>query len=139
MRPRPRRRPSGLPWTVTVTDPRGRTVARGAGRGALVDWTWKSPVSTARFVWTIATPGALVATGAIGTGKPPPTPSPVTLTGLAETPTVITPAADGTGTEAAVAFKLGAAAHVSATVTDAAGTPVLGVLDEQRPLGPNAV
>src|SRR5512141_43304 len=36
---------SALPWTVTISDPFGTTVASGSGRGPRVDWTWNSLVA----------------------------------------------------------------------------------------------
>lgn len=127
---------SPLPWTVTVTNTRGATVAHGAGTSRLVDWTWRSPPGRGAYGWTIASPGALAASGTIGTGAPPP-PTTLSLTELAAAPAVLTPAPDGTGATSTVSFTLSAPAHVIARVLDPAGTVVETPLDEQRPSGPN--
>jgi flagellar hook assembly protein FlgD len=131
---------TALAWTVTITDVKGRTVALGSGTSALVDWTWRSPARRASYAWSISAPGALAATGTIGTGaKPPPPPPPTvfTLSGVAAAPSVVAPAPDGTGATATVAFTISAPAHVTATVLDASGTVVATPLNEQRPAGTN--
>jgi flagellar hook assembly protein FlgD len=120
-----------LPWTVTVTDRLGKTVASGVGTGPLVDWGWNSLVAgMGVFTWAIATPGALAATGTIGAGRPTPPPT-LSLTNLATVPAVL----DG---DATVTFTLGADATVTAVVEDASGATVAPLLDEQRPAGQNA-
>jgi flagellar hook assembly protein FlgD len=131
---------SSLAWMVTVTDAAGRPVAHGGGTGTLVDWTWHSPARKAAYGWSISAPGALAASGTIGgTVVPPPPPPPVglSLTGLAATPGVITPAPDGTAATSVIAFDLSAPAQVTATVLDASGAVILQPLDEQRPAGQN--
>jgi flagellar hook assembly protein FlgD len=121
---------AALPWTVTVTDRLGKTVASGSGTGPLVDWRWNSLVAgMGAFTWTIATPGALVATGTIGVGRP--APPPLSLTDLATVPAVL----DG---DATVTFTLGADAVVTARVEDASGATVAFLLDEERRAGQNA-
>jgi flagellar hook assembly protein FlgD len=134
---------SSLAWRVTVTDAHGHAVAHGHGTGDLVDWTWHSPAGKALYTWSIEAPGVLAATGTIGAAVappplPPPPPATFTLTGLAATPTVLTPAPDGTGATANVAFTISAAAHVTAQLVDANGAVALAALDEQRPAGANA-
>ncbi len=134
-----RARVSGaLPWTVTVVDQLGQTVAAGAGTGPVVDWTWSSLAARkGRFTWTISAPGALGATGSILGGKPAPT-HPFSLTNLAATPSVITPSADGSSDSAAVTFTLGTAATVSADVLDSNGASLARLLDEPRLAGDNS-
>jgi flagellar hook assembly protein FlgD len=122
-------------WTVTVANAKGATVAHGSGAGTLVDWTWSSPAVKASYVWTISTDGALSATGTLGGPVKAPPPAPFTLTGLTETPAVITPAADGSGAAGSVEFTLSAAAHVTAVLLDANGASALSLLDEERPAG----
>ena len=103
---------SALPWTVTVTDRSGATVASGAGRGSLVDWTWSSAGARAGpFTWTIAAPGVRPARA--GSARRP---SRCRLrrsasAGLRALPAVLAPAADGSGATANVTFTLGAPAH----------------------------
>jgi flagellar hook assembly protein FlgD len=130
---------SALPWTVTVVDQLGHTVASGAGTSATVDWTWGSLVAgKGRFKWTIGAPGVLAATGTLGVPKPLPPPKAFSLTNLAATPNVITPNADGSGDSATVTFTLGAAAKVMAQVLDTDGAPLLTLLNEQRLAGNNS-
>ena len=134
---------SSLSWTVTVTDKAGSLVATGAGRGALVDWTWQSAGARAGpYTWTIAAPGVRPAFGTLGSAPPPVAPPPppppaLRLTGLVSVPAVLAPAADGSGAAAGASFYLGAAAHVSAVVQTPAGSTVLSVLSADRPLGLN--
>ena len=126
---------STLPWSVTVTDPKGTVVARKSGTAETVDWTWSS-VGAGRgpFAWKIASSAAVLpATGVIGGKLPPPPapvpppvpapapapapqPAPALLTGLSASPTVLTLNADGTGLVTAVDFTLAQQAQVTATV-----------------------
>ncbi|MDX6438975.1 MAG: hypothetical protein QOF45_1558, partial [Gaiellaceae bacterium] len=107
---------SSLPWTVTVVDQLGRTVASGSGTGTAINWTWNSLVAgKGSFTWTIDSPGARPATGTIGIGRPVPAPT-LSLTNLATTPSVITPNADGSADSMTVSFTLGTASLVTAQV-----------------------
>jgi hypothetical protein len=147
---------SVLPWTVTVANGKGTVIARGSGRSPEVDWTWNSAgAGKGQFAWTIdAGSTVLPATGSLGapikvgvSPKPSPAPVPVpapapapapipqpvavsdVLFGLTVTPGTLTPAADGSGTLAAVGFTLTAPALVTATVsTDLGATPLLTLL-----------
>jgi hypothetical protein len=137
---------SPLAWTVKVVDQLGTVVASGTGRGTAVDWTWSSvAVRKGRFTWTITAPGIRAATGSLGIATPSPVPPPLppappalSLTSLAASPTVVTPSPDGSNDAMIVTFALGAPAHVTAQVLDAAGVPVLTVLNEQRTAGGNS-
>jgi hypothetical protein len=120
------------PWTVTIVDSKGTEVARKAGRSQLIDWTWTSAgAGKGPFSWTIAAgTSVLPATGTIGKPLTAPTPSPAPrpvpapvpapslITGLAASPTVLTPNPDGTGPVVAVDFTLAQ----PATVTVRAGS-----------------
>ncbi|MDX6476846.1 MAG: hypothetical protein QOH95_2357 [Gaiellaceae bacterium] len=129
---------SSLPWTVTVVDQLGRTVASGTGKGTDVDWTWSSLLAgKGLFTWIVGAPGARPATGTIGVGRPLPVPT-VSLTNLATTPTVITPNADGTDDVMTINFTLGTASLVNAQVLDEGGAPLLTLLNEQRSAGNNS-
>jgi hypothetical protein len=129
---------SPLPWTGTVVDQLGRTVATWSGLGAAVDWTWSSVVAgKGLFTWTIASPGARPATGTIGIGRPVPPPA-LSLTNLAATPSVITPNADGSGDVMTVSFTLGTASLVTAHVLDQTGAPMVTPINEQRTAGNNS-
>ncbi len=90
---------SALSWTVTVADRPEGSSRPAAARGSIVDWTWQSAgAAKGCYTWTIAAPGIRVATGTLGkSAPPPPPPTPLSLTNLAATPSVIAPAADGTG------------------------------------------
>lgn len=125
---------SAKAWTVTIANAKGAIVAYGSGTGTLVDWTWSSPAVKASYIWTIATDGALSATGTLGGPVKAPPPAPFSLTGLTETP-VITPAADGSGAAGSVEFTLSAPAHVTAMLLDSNGVNVLSLLDEDRQAG----
>ncbi len=128
---------STLPWTVTVTDRSGATVASGAGHGSVVDWTWSSAdARAAPFTWTIAAAGLRPASGTLGAGVtlPPPV---LSLRGLASVPALLAPASDGSGGSANVTFTLGSTARVTAQLQDAAGTTVATVLESERPQGLN--
>jgi flagellar hook assembly protein FlgD len=121
---------STLPWTVTVVDRLGKTVARGRGTGAVVDWRWSSVVAgKGVFTWTIAAPGALAATGTIGIGRPVPPPAP-SLTNLATAPVVL-------GGDATATFTLGVAATVIAELRDESGATISSLLNERRAAGAN--
>lgn len=129
---------SVLPWTVSITERTGATVAYGAGRGSFVDWTWSSAgARTAPFTWTIAASGVRPASGTLGTAGitlPPPV---LSLRGLAVVPALLAPAPDGSGGTANVTFTLGSTARVTAQLQDAAGTTVATVLASERPPGLN--
>jgi hypothetical protein len=132
---------SSIPWTVTVVDRLGRTVASGSGRGIGVDWTWQSATAGAGlFTWTISGTGLRPASGRLGVGKPapPPVPQPaLSLTNLTTTPNVITPNADGSGDVMIVGFTLAAPARVTAQVLDQRDATLLTLLNEQRLAGNN--
>ncbi|HEY6961185.1 MAG TPA: N-acetylmuramoyl-L-alanine amidase [Gaiellaceae bacterium] len=129
-----------LAWSVTVVDRSGRTVAAGGGNGALVDWTWSSPIGVkGPFAWTISAPGIRVATGTIGGGKivPPP---PLALTDVSALPSVITPAADGTIAPATLSFTLSAPATVTVKLVDVASRAAVQTISSgTRPAGPSTV
>jgi hypothetical protein len=128
---------SSLPWTVTVADAGGTTVAHGAGTGTKVRWTWTSPAAKGVYVWTISAPGVRPATGTIGSGRaapPPPTPG---LSGLQVSPGLVAPAA-GVAAAVTARFVLGATAKATVTVTATDGT-TLTLEDGTLPAGPNTV
>jgi hypothetical protein len=129
---------SSLPWTVSVVDQLGRTVATGSGKGTTIDWTWDSLVAgKGLFTWTISSAGARPATGTIGVGRPVPVPT-LSLTNLAAVPNVITPNADGSADVMTVSFTLGTASLVTAQVLEEGGAPLLTLITEQRAAGNNS-
>ncbi|MDQ3859133.1 MAG: N-acetylmuramoyl-L-alanine amidase [Actinomycetota bacterium] len=113
-----------LPWTVTVVDASGRTLASGAGSGTAVDWTWDaSRVAPGRYSYAIeAGPNVRAARGAIKS------PLPLELTRLALDRTVVTPNGDGVGDAVHVAIRLTIPAAVSLSLADASGRPVATVV-----------
>jgi hypothetical protein len=129
---------SPLAWAVTVVDQSGKTVATGRGTGSLVDWTWRSAGATGRYAWTISAPEIRVASGSLGKGTVPP-PPPFSLTNLLVAPSVIAPAADGTGGDTTVSFTLGGPARVTGQVLDANGSSHGTAFAEDRLAGNNTV
>jgi flagellar hook assembly protein FlgD len=128
-----------LPWTVTVVDRLGHTVASGSGRGTVVDWTWSSRTAgTGAFVWTISAPGIRVATGTLGVSQTTP-PASLSLTDVAASPAVLAPNADGTMSLVGISFTLGAAAEVDARLVDANGATVSTIFDAHRSAGTSTV
>jgi hypothetical protein len=117
---------SARAWSVTVADTNGTVVARKTGTTELVDWTWNSAgVGKGPYTWSIAS-GAdmLPATGTLGARLPAPVPTPAPapppvtnlITGLSASPSVLTPAADGSGLVTAVAFTLAQQAQLTVAV-----------------------
>ncbi|TML18668.1 MAG: hypothetical protein E6G32_14005 [Actinobacteria bacterium] len=107
-----------LPWTVTVTDSLGLTVATGSGTGASVDWTWDaSAAAPGRYSWTIsAGEDVRPATGFVGAA-----PVALALKSPSAKPGTISPNGDGVDERTTVTYTLSAAATVTATLRDADG------------------
>jgi hypothetical protein len=114
------------PWTVVVTTSAGAEIARGAGAGTAVDWTWDATaVLTGTYVWTISAGSARPASGKISaTGS-------VTFAvqEASAVPAGITPNGDGQGDSARLSYRLTAAANVTVQVVDSAGVAVATVVD----------
>ncbi len=112
---------SALPWSVVVTDPAGTELARGAGTGTAVDWTWRplTPV-VAGTRWRIETAGARSAEGTVG-GTATAT---LQLSAATASPATISPNGDGQADTTTIAFTLTVDANVTVAVLDAAGTTV---------------
>jgi flagellar hook assembly protein FlgD len=129
---------SSLPWTVTVVDSNGKTVASGRGTGAALDWTWRSNGALQGvYTWTMNAPGITVATGTLGGGVLPP--PKLSLTNVAVRPGVIGPAPDGSGGATQISFTLASPSHVHGVVLDANGIAVADVLDEDAAAGDQAI
>ena len=127
---------SSLPWTVSVVDRFGKLVASGNGTGETVDWTWRSSTAPRSvYTWTISAPGIRVASGTLGGGREPQPAPKLSLTNVALAPSVVGPAADGTGGMTTIGFTLGGPAHVTGAAIDASGVTVAQVLDEDAPAG----
>ena len=122
---------SSAPWTVTVRDDVGATVASGTGTGTRVDWTWDASAATEnRYTWSISAPQARAATGSIGSAS-----APLSLQRLRIAPGVVTPNGDGRGDDAKIEYRLSTAATVTATVRDVFGNTVATLFTAQRAAG----
>ena len=121
---------SALPWTVTVRDASGKTLAVGSGTGTAVDWTWDSRGVNpgASYPWVMAA-GADVrpAAGTLGAKV-----GALALTGVAATPQRI----DGTTTTSTtITYTLSVAANVTAELLNSAGTAIATLFIEDKPAG----
>jgi len=109
---------SALPWTITVADPLGVTVATGKGLGPYVDWTWDASLAVpgAAYTWVISA-GATVrpAIGVLGG-----TLAALTLANVHVSPQTLDGAIVPTAT---VSYALTSAATVTAEVVDSASVP----------------
>jgi N-acetylmuramoyl-L-alanine amidase len=117
---------SGLPWVVAVTNQLGFEVARSAGSGTAVDWTWDAGLAPAgRYTWTISAGTALSATGPLRIAG---TSAPLAIEAAAA-PQAITPNGDGQGDAAVLTYRLSAAANLTISVVDSLGVPLVTVVD----------
>jgi len=111
---------TSLPWTVTVLDGAGTSVATGSGTGLVVDWTWASagaPPGHYRYRIEAGT-GVRAATGAVD-GLPP-----LALTSLAVSPKAVTPNGDGYGDSLAVKLAVTRPATLALTLESSSGATV---------------
>jgi hypothetical protein len=121
-----------VPWTVTVRDAAGATVAEGSGLGPAMDWTWDATsVSSGSYTWTMGGPGIRPASGSIGTR----TSVGLALTRVTATPSAVTPNGDGVDDQAVVSYRLSLPATVTAKLFDAAGTELGTLFAEAKPAG----
>ncbi len=123
---------SALPWTVTVADSTGKSVATGTGTGTTIDFTWDATAAApGSYRWTIAA-GTTVrpASGTVGATLPP-----LGISGLQAVPAAISPNGDGRDDTATVSYSLSVAATVTATLVDATGRTVTALFSEARPAG----
>jgi hypothetical protein len=120
-----------LPWTVTVTDPSGTVAAQGTGTGSVVDWTWDATAaSVQKYTWTIATPGARSASGAIGAGSVA-----LAVQNAAATASLLSPGGDPIDDTTTVAYTLTTSATVTATFSDPDGTVLSTLFAQPKPAG----
>ncbi len=124
---------SSLPWNITVNGPDGRRAASASGMGPAVSWTWNSAGFTpGRYTWTMSAGSAVLpAKGLVGGTTLPPPPS-AFVQGLAVMPAVISPNGDGYADTGTISYTLASRATVTATVTDANGTPVETLFSAQK-------
>jgi flagellar hook assembly protein FlgD len=124
---------SALPWSVTVTDSTGATVASGAGTGTVVDWIWDSTTATPAQMYNyIISAGTAVrpATGTLGTAMPT-----VTLSKAKATPSLL----DGsTAVTSTVTYTLSTPANVTGELVNSAGTAVATLFTQDQPAGPQS-
>ena len=128
---------SALPWSITVSGPGGRVVARGSGVGPAVGWTWNSSgLAPGRYTWRMeAGFSVLPARGVVGRSQPPQPPQPPRaplVQGLAVTPGVISPNGDGYADQGTVSYTLSARSSVTAKVTDSTGASVETLFSAQE-------
>ncbi|MDQ3893463.1 MAG: N-acetylmuramoyl-L-alanine amidase [Actinomycetota bacterium] len=127
---------AALPWSVTVRDASGRTVARAGRTSRTIAWRWDS--SGARgtgYAWTIAARGVRPATGRIGgRGQNPPA---ALLSEVSASPAIVTPSDDGPGDYTTVRYRLAFDALVTVTFADASGT-IATLFSEPRVAGPHS-
>jgi hypothetical protein len=114
-------------WTVAITDAEGGDVARGAGSGTAVDWTWDSSGSPAgSYTWTVASGGARPATGILRAGGGS---AALAFEALTTHPAAISPNGDGQADTTTLTYRISAAANVTIEIVDAAGTVVATPVD----------
>jgi hypothetical protein len=121
-----------LPWTVTVADSNGITIASGSGTGQDVDWTWDATtVLAGGYTWTIAA-GTTVraATGTIGS-----VPVPLAFKSVLAAPRTITPNGDGQSDSSTITYTLTAPATVTATLKGSDGQDVSTLFTQQKKAG----
>jgi hypothetical protein len=113
------------PWTVAVVDSAGAQVAQGSGSGTTIDWTWDGSAAPAdRYTWTIASPNARSASGAIGSGVA------LAVQKLSATPAAVAPAEATT-----ISYTLTAPATVTATLVGPSGETLSTLLTAAKPAG----
>jgi flagellar hook assembly protein FlgD len=120
-----------LPWTVTVTNAAGATVAQGTGTGIAVDWTWDATLAPPdKYTWTITAPDVRPATGTVLGPK-------VTLAvrNAKATPTVLSPGGDPSDDTTTVTYTLSEAATVTATLLDPNGQTVTTLFTDTKTAG----
>ena len=125
---------TALPWTVSVTDAIGQELAKGAGQGPNVDWSWDASLVAATGIrWRIEAAGATPVAGTLGKGTTTPPPGgPLALTGVVADPETISPNGDGVAEAATITYTTTAAAAVSATLLDSTGRQLAELLPPTR-------
>ena len=107
-----------LPWTVTVADANGVSVATGSGTSRDIDWTWDAATAArGQYTWTIdAGENVRPATGTVGAR-----PVALAIRSPTATPRTITPNGDGQTDFSQISYTLTAPATVTATLRAADG------------------
>jgi hypothetical protein len=113
---------SAVPWTVTVVDSLGRTVASGTGTGTNVDWSWNASLTPiGLYTYTITAGGSGTAAARPATGTVGATLPTVAVSQLKVDPSVVSPNGDRVGDTARITYFLSESASVTLTLEDAAG------------------
>ena len=108
-----------LPWAVVVKRG-GVEVARGAGTGTSIDWTWDaSGASPATYTWSISAGAARTASGTVRAGL---NTTELAILEPSASPDGITPNGDGQADEALLSYTLTTAANVTVAITAAEQT-----------------
>ena len=123
---------ASLPWTVTVADATGRTIASGAGTSADVYWTWDaSAVPQARYAWTISAGDTVTpAHGFVGTS-----PVALALKSPSAKPATISPDGDGRADRTTITYSLTTSAAVTAVLRGSDGRPLATLFNQQQRAG----
>ena len=115
------------PWSVAMTSSTGVEVARGAGTGSAVDWTWESGGTPAgAYTWTIAAGTARPATGVLRAGGGS---APLTIDTAVAEPEAISPNDDGQADTATLTYGISASANVTVEIRDVIGGLIATVVD----------
>jgi hypothetical protein len=116
-----------LGWTVAITSTAGTEIARGAGTGTTVDWTWDSAGAAAgSYRWTISAGSARPAVGTLRAGGGA---LPLAIETLAAEPEAISPNGDGQADATTLTYRISAPANVTVEVSDAIGGVVTTIVD----------
>ncbi len=123
---------TSLPWTVTVKDAAGATVASGTGVGKLVDWTWDSSGhSPGVYRYLMEAEGGVRPASGLVPGE-----APLSLQ-LVPKPSVLTPNADASGDVVRLRVTVSKAATLALRIETEAGDP-RGTIASARPLAHGA-
>jgi hypothetical protein len=122
-----------LPWTVTITDSAGRTVATGTGFGSRIQWTWDArlaPRGSYRYRMG-AGPSVRPATGiVVGSSG-----GALVMDRVLATPAGFTPNGDGFTDTTTVSYRLSAPASVTAMLQTELGLDIAPLFSGSRPAG----
>jgi hypothetical protein len=116
-----------LSWTATIASAAGAELARGAGTGTAVDWTWDSAgAQVGSYRWTISAGSARPAAGTLRAGGGA---LPLAIEALAAEPEAISPNGDGQADATTLTYRISAPANVTVEVTDAIGGVLTTIVD----------
>ena len=114
-------------WTVAIKGTGGTEVARGAGTGTAVDWTWDSAgLPASSYGWTVSAGSARPAVGTFRAGGGA---APLAIEALVAEPEAISPNADGQADATTLTYRISASANVTIQVTDSIGGVAATLLD----------